>query len=249
MTNTIKQGQFWDRVTEQVQPLAEARQLIEALVPADMIRGHDALDAGCGAGDYSVALAQIGARRVAGFDVSTGSLRIAHDHTPSANFGQAGLSELPYRGASFDVIWSWGVLHYVPNSQSALREIVRVLRPGGIAVIHTLRSGFWSSLELGTAKVFSAAPGWVEPIVLNTGERVVPLVTRLITGRRPEEQTSKTVRQKLHERLFVPGNLQTFTFDQLATGLGPLVDVSEAHPPVADLLKRDMSITVIARKR
>src|SRR5258708_15967559 len=231
MANVTKQGQFWDRVTEQVQPLAEARQLIEALVPVDLIRGHDALDAGCGAGDYSAALAQIGARTVAGFDVSTGSLRIAQDHTPSANFGQASLSELPYRSASFDVIWSWGVLHYVPDSQSALHEIGRVLRPGGLAVIHTLRSGFWSSLENGTAKVFSAAPSWVEPIVLNTGERVVPLVTRLITGWRPEEQTSKTVRQKLHERLFVPGNLHTFTFDPLPPRPPPPPSASPPPPP------------------
>jgi hypothetical protein len=77
---------------------------------------------------------------------------------------------------------------------------------------------------------------------------VVPLITRLITGRRPEEQTSKTVRQKLHERLFVPGNLKTFTLEGLAAGFGKSVQVEEAHPPVADLLKRDMSITVLVRK-
>jgi ubiquinone/menaquinone biosynthesis C-methylase UbiE len=248
MASVKGQGQFWDRVTEQVQPLAEARQLIEALLPANEIRGRDVLDAGCGAGDYSAALAQLGARSVAGFDVSAGSLRIARGKASAENFLQASLSELPYRAASFDVIWSWGVLHYVPDAQSALREIVRVLRPGGHAVIHTLRAGFWSSVELGTAKVFSHAPKWVEPLVLSTGERVVPLVTRLVTGRRPEDHTSKSVRQKLHERLFVPGNLKTFTFDQLAAGAGPTVEVTEAYPPVADLLKRDMSITVIVRK-
>jgi hypothetical protein len=56
------------------------------------------------------------------------------------------------------------------------------------------------------------------------------------------------VRQKLHERLFVPGNLHTFTYDQLVVTFGPSVQVEEARPPVADLFKRDMSITVIVRK-
>jgi ubiquinone/menaquinone biosynthesis C-methylase UbiE len=249
MVGVKGQGQFWDRVTEQAQPITEARQLIESLIPADQIRDRDVLDAGCGAGDYSAAFLQIGARRVTGFDVSARSLRLAARQSETARFAQASLSELPYRAASFDVLWSWGVLHYVPNTQAALREIVRVLRPGGVAVIHTLRPGLWTSLELATAKVFSSAPRRLEPIVLSTGERLIPFVSRLITGRRPEEQTSKTIRQKLHERLFVPGNLKTFTLQQLTTGLGPSVEVTEARPPVADLLKRDMSITVIARKR
>lgn len=248
MTSVSQQGQFWNRVTEQAQPIAEAQQLIAALIPAALIHGHDILDAGCGAGDYSAAFAEMGARSVSGFDVSTGSLRLARSQVPVTRFLQASLSELPYPANSFDVIWSWGVLHYVSNPQAAMREIVRVLRPGGMAVIHTLHKGFWSSLELGVARVFSSSPRWVEPMVLGTGERVIPLITRLLTGRRPEEHTSKTVRQKLHERLFVPGNLHTFTFDQLAANFGPSVQVERARPPVADLFKRDMSITVIVRK-
>jgi ubiquinone/menaquinone biosynthesis C-methylase UbiE len=248
MASVSQQGQFWDRVTEQAQPLDEALRLIESLIPADAIRDRDVLDAGCGAGDYSAAFAQSGARSVTAFDVSTGSLRLAFGKSPAGRFARASLSELPYRSAAFDAIWSWGVLHYVPNAQAAMREIVRVLCPGGVAVIHTLRTGFWSSFESTGAKVFSAAPSWVEPLVLSGGERIVPLVTRLLTGRRPEEQTSKTVRQKIHERLFVPGEQRTFTLEQLVAGFGPSVETKEAHPPVADLLKRDMSITVLIRK-
>jgi len=248
MTHLSQQGQFWDRVTEQAQPIAEALRLIESLLPADSIKDRDVLDAGCGAGDYSAAFIRAEARTVTGFDVSTGSLRLARQQSPTARLMQASLSELPYPTASFDILWSWGVLHYVPNTQAALREVARVLRPNGIAVIHTLRAGFWSSLELSTAQVFSRAPRWVEPVVLATGERVVPLVARILTCRSPAAKTAKTIRQKLHERLFVPGHLNTFTLAQLAQGLGPSVATTEAHPPVADLLKRDMSITILARK-
>ncbi|MEP7284304.1 MAG: class I SAM-dependent methyltransferase [Chloroflexota bacterium] len=249
MASTNKQGQFWDRVTEQAQPLTEALRLIETLLPLDSIRGRDVLDAGCGAGDYSTALAQIGARSVTGLDVSTGSLQLAKTQTPVGNFVQASLSELPYRDESFDAIWSWGVLHYVPNTYAALHEIARVLRPGGVAVIHTIRASLWATLERAGAKLFSSAPGWVEPLVLSTGERIIPLVSQAVTGHSPEAQTSKSVRQKLHERLFVPGETHMFTFEQLAAGFGTSIDLTIAHAPVADLLKRDMSLTLVARKR
>src|SRR3989442_1698897 len=94
------QGQFWDRVTEQAQPIAEARQLIESIISVNSIRDRDVLDAGCGAGDYIAAFYQIGARSVRGFDVSTGSLRGALKQSPG-QFAQASLSELPYRTESF----------------------------------------------------------------------------------------------------------------------------------------------------
>jgi len=245
MANVTKQGQFWDRVTEQVQPLSEARQLIESLIPTDMIRGRDALDGGCGAGDFSAALAQIGARTIAGLDISAGSLRIAQSKTPSAAFSLGSLSALPYPAASRDVIWVWGVLHYVPDTQSALQEIVRVLRPGGVAVIHTLRTGFLSSLEVNAARIVSLGPRWVEPLALDVGERLVPPVMRLMTGRRPEEQTSKSVRQKLHEALNVQ---KTFTFEQLASALGSAVETTEVHPNIPTLIKHETSITVMVRK-
>ncbi|HVO42206.1 MAG TPA: class I SAM-dependent methyltransferase [Aggregatilineales bacterium] len=242
-----QQGQFWDSVTEAAAPLVEARRLIEALVPAAAI--GDVLDAGCGAGDYSAAFTALGARRVAGFDVSAGSLRLARKRTPSGHFSQASLTHLPFPDQTFDVVWSWGVLHYVPDPVLALHEVTRVLRPGGVAVIHTLRAGFWSSLERTGAQVMCHTPGWVQPIMLSAGERLIPPLSQLITGRRPEELTSKTIRQKLHERLFVPGTTYTFSVEQLVLAFGSTMDTTEAHPPVADLLKRDMSVTVVGRRK
>jgi ubiquinone/menaquinone biosynthesis C-methylase UbiE len=249
MTTTKSHGQFWDRVTEQAQPIAEALHLIQALIPADTIKDHAILDAGCGAGDYSAAFTQLGARTVSGLDVSVGSLQLASAQTPSGKFLQASLSELPYASASFDAIWSWGVLHYVPHPQAALREVVRVLRPGGVAIIHTIKASFWANFERTSAKFLSSAPGWVEPLVISTGERIIPILTRLATGRPPEAQTSKTVRQKLHERLFVPGHTHMFTLDELLKPINTTAHVTEVHPPVSNLLNRDMTITIMIRKR
>jgi SAM-dependent methyltransferase len=42
---------------------------------------------------------------------------------------------LPYPDASFDVVYSWGVLHHTPDTPRSLREVVRVLAPGGVGKI------------------------------------------------------------------------------------------------------------------
>jgi ubiquinone/menaquinone biosynthesis C-methylase UbiE len=247
MSNLHQQGQFWDTVTASAHPIAEARHLIESLLPADHLHGV-VLDAGCGAGDYTAALWQIGARRVYSFDVSVGSLQVARTKTPHGRFSQASLSELPFPTATFDAVWVWGVLHYVPNPNHALREIIRVLKPDGLALIHTLRNGFWSTAELTTAQILSRAPRPVESLILAAGERIIPLLSQIMTGKRPEQHTSKTVRQKLHERLFAPGKLTTFSAETLSAPLRGLATVTEVSAPVSDLLKRNMSITVTIRK-
>jgi ubiquinone/menaquinone biosynthesis C-methylase UbiE len=42
---------------------------------------------------------------------------------------------LPYQDNTFDLVYSWGVIHHTPDTRKALREIVRVCRPGGICKI------------------------------------------------------------------------------------------------------------------
>lgn len=42
---------------------------------------------------------------------------------------------LPYDDDSFDAVYSWGVLHHSPDTQKAVNEVYRVLKPGGIAKI------------------------------------------------------------------------------------------------------------------
>ncbi len=42
---------------------------------------------------------------------------------------------LPFDDNTFDLVWSWGVIHHTPDTQKAMREIVRVLKPNGRAKI------------------------------------------------------------------------------------------------------------------
>ncbi len=249
MQDVQTQSQFWDTASANASPAeSEVQRLIVALLKPDEYIGRAVLDAGCGNGDYSAAFVKAQARRVTGIDVSARSLTTAQSKAPTAALYQASLSELPFPDSAFDAIWSWGVLHYVPDPSAALHEIGRVLAPGGVAVIHTLGANFWSSMELSLQRVFSRSPRRVQSLVLEVGSLAIPVVTRARTGKQPTAHTTKSVRQKLQERLFVPGHQQTFSLLDLQAGFGTSFSVTQAYPPVADLLSRDMSLTVIVRK-
>lgn len=45
---------------------------------------------------------------------------------------------LPYREAAFDAVFGFGVLHHIPDWRSALREITRILKPGGVYFMEEL---------------------------------------------------------------------------------------------------------------
>ena len=100
--------------------------------------GESVLDLGCGAGfDTFVAAQHVGLEgHVVGIDLSPEMLAVARAGQVEAGFPQVEFSEapveaLPFPDASFDIAISNGVLNLVPDKPAALREILRVLRPGG----------------------------------------------------------------------------------------------------------------------
>ncbi|MBI3086892.1 MAG: methyltransferase domain-containing protein, partial [candidate division NC10 bacterium] len=100
--------------------------------------GEAVLDLGCGAGLDALLAAQLvgPAGRVAGIDLSPEMLAVAEAGRaeaglPQVEFREASVEALPFPDASFDVALSNGVLNLIPDKPAALREIFRVLRPGG----------------------------------------------------------------------------------------------------------------------
>jgi ubiquinone/menaquinone biosynthesis C-methylase UbiE len=110
----------------------ENRACLEALAP---LAGKSLLDLGCGAGETSVYFALQGAA-VTAVDLSPGMIavgkRLAAKHGARVDFLTAPAETLPFPDASFDLVFGNGVLHHV-ELVPALREIRRVLKPGGKA--------------------------------------------------------------------------------------------------------------------
>jgi SAM-dependent methyltransferase len=99
-----------------------------------------ALEIGCGVGRNTVHFARRFAR-VDGIDVSPTMVRIAREQDPPANVvfaATSGQDLAAFADAGFDLVFSNLVFQHIPEDEvvaSYLREIARVLRPGGVAVL------------------------------------------------------------------------------------------------------------------
>ncbi|HSD88566.1 MAG TPA: class I SAM-dependent methyltransferase [Kofleriaceae bacterium] len=102
-------------------------------------RGKDVLEVGCGTGLILHRVEEF-ARRGVGIDLSGGMLEKAAARGLAV--AQASATELPVATASVDVAYSFKVLAHIPDIQGALREMARVVRPGGyvIAEFYNARS-------------------------------------------------------------------------------------------------------------
>lgn len=118
------------------------------------------LDAGCGNGQYLRALAAYPVR-AAGCDLSIGMLRAsAHPALFCAD-----VVALPVRAGTFDVVLAAHMLYHVPDRRAAVRELRRVLAPGGTCVAVTNGARHLLPLRgLVERAAGRAAPGWrMEP--------------------------------------------------------------------------------------
>lgn len=135
------QGYQRDFVPSMFRPSAEG---VLQRVPPE--RGARVLDAGCGTGVVALLAAEwVGADgTVAGIDLSAAQLAVAASLPggETADWRQGDIAELPYEDASFDVVYCHHVLQFVPNRVGVLRELGRVLAPGGTAAIAT-----WGPIE------------------------------------------------------------------------------------------------------
>lgn len=111
------------------------------IATAAVSHGDDVLDVGCGTGVMTRELTKhVGDTGSAtGFDLSESMLAVARERCPDATFKQGNVIELPFADQSFDVVVSSFMLMFVPDPEKALREMRRVLKPGGRLVVSVWR--------------------------------------------------------------------------------------------------------------
>jgi len=142
----------WDLAAADYEALWQAQLAAaqEALLAAAALRGGErVLDVACGTGLVSFRAARsVGpAGRVLGVDLSGAMVDAARERAlqralPNATFERMDAESLALPAASFDVVLCALGLMYMPEPEQALREMRRVLRPGGrLAYVTWLRGG------------------------------------------------------------------------------------------------------------
>ncbi|HEY1293744.1 MAG TPA: class I SAM-dependent methyltransferase [Chloroflexota bacterium] len=98
-------------------------------------RGKKVLEVGVGAGTDFIQWVRAGASAF-GIDLTEEAIehtrqRLMVDGLRSNDLCVADAEALPYASNTFDIVYSWGVIHHTPDTERALSEIVRVCQPGG----------------------------------------------------------------------------------------------------------------------
>jgi len=164
-------GYEWTHYSElNEQYCAEFLDWIHPLEP-EAFRDRVVLDAGCGKGRHAWLSAEFGARDVVGIDLSD-AVEAAYLNTrqlPNVHILQADIYHLPML-APFDLFYSIGVLHHLPDPKQGFLALVGHLRPGGRAVIWVYgKEGNW----------------WIEkivnPIRIHFTSRAPKIVTRALS--------------------------------------------------------------------
>ena len=152
------------------------------LMGFDQFAGARLLEVGCGMGSDLLQFARGGAVCTA-IDLTPRSIAITRErfalYGEKANFMIADSERLPLSANSFDVVYSNGVLHHTPDTAGAIREVHRVLKPGGIAKVmlyYKHSFNYWGEM------------------ILHRGV----LGGELFRGRSPEEIMSRWVEYSAH---------------------------------------------------
>jgi SAM-dependent methyltransferase len=108
------------------------------LVPFAETKGKSVLEIGTGMGADAMMFASNGAHYT-GVDLTETAINTTRKNLEAlglpGRFEVGNAEQLPFADASFDMVYSHGVLHHTPHPQKTFDEVWRVLKPGGKAVI------------------------------------------------------------------------------------------------------------------
>lgn len=145
LMNRVETWTMNNPVRAAVQTWVEASWLLHL---GGRLDGGEALELGCGRGEgLRIILERFGARRAVGIDLDPAQVararrRLGTKHGDAAEAQEGDVARLEFPEASFDAVFDFGILHHCAEWRQALREVHRVLKPGGRFYFEEVLQGF-----------------------------------------------------------------------------------------------------------
>ena len=119
----------------------------DALIDFDNLKDKKVLEIGVGNGSHAQLLAST-AGSYTGIDLTSYAVQSTSERLRLLNMQsevlQMDAEKMSFEDSTFDLIWSWGVIHHSSNTRQILQEIYRILKPGCEAIIMVYHRGFWN---------------------------------------------------------------------------------------------------------
>jgi SAM-dependent methyltransferase len=134
------EDEFNHRLDESLDP-SGPDSLFEYVAKMGLPAGSVAVDAGCGGGEYAIELADRFGFAVTGIDLvprQVEEARLSVSPDSPVDFKVGSVENMPLATGSADLIWSRDVMSLIDNQEGAYREVRRVLRTGGRALIYQM---------------------------------------------------------------------------------------------------------------
>lgn len=133
---------YWEGPDDNSSFEEAAERLTEIMIrKLDVGPGNQVLDLGCGRGKPAIQLARATGAKVIGISVSANDVKTASELAQSEGLSQlvsfqlADAMNLPFPAESFDAVLALESVQHMPDRELALRQVSRVLRPGGRLVL------------------------------------------------------------------------------------------------------------------
>ena len=186
-------GRNWERYAELIDParIAWAEASILEFVAAEDIESSRFFDIGCGSGLFSLAALNLGAGEVVAGDVDPVSVSTTNKVLQAAGpdgrwtVRECSVFELDESDlGTFDIVYSWGVLHHTGDMWRAIECAAQFVRPCGLLFLALYRRTVLCGLWRIEKRWFTRGPDWYRAMV-RQAYRLAFVAGLLATGRRP----------------------------------------------------------------
>jgi 2-polyprenyl-3-methyl-5-hydroxy-6-metoxy-1,4-benzoquinol methylase len=171
-------GKNWKRFLNRLNEkrIQEAEISLKEKLDVQDLKNRSFLDIGCGSGLFSLAAVRLGADQVLSFDYDTFSVACCQElkrqffpEKKNWKIEQASVLNKSYleKLGSFDIVYSWGVLHHTGNMWQAFENLDPLVKPGGVLFISIYNDqGPASIIWRKVKQLYNWLPTWLRFIVL-----------------------------------------------------------------------------------